>query len=122
MCVSLWVHSRGTGLIITGGRSCYQCASSSVTPGQSILPPLCSRRLSSRSIPELSCTHKYCRKPDLRVLPLAPPGLCELSYKRSTCTTYIMMHICHVGKSRNTKCVGEKCQSSMVAHKKSSYL
>lgn len=45
-------------LAFAGGRlACYQCASSSVAPAQSIVPLLCSRRLSGRSMPELKHSH-----------------------------------------------------------------
>lgn len=51
--------SRRTRLLaFAGGRlACYQCASSSVAPGQSIVPLLCSRRLSGRSMPGLKRSH-----------------------------------------------------------------
>lgn len=62
--------SRRTRLLaFAGGRlACYQCASSSVAPGQSIVPLLCSRRLSGRSMPGLKRSHTRAH-----MLPMPPP-------------------------------------------------
>lgn len=96
--------SRRTRLLaFAGGRlACYQCASSSVAPGQSIVPLLCSRRLSGRSMPGLKRSHTRAHmlpqppppphKTRPASLTLGGPGsLCGALQRRSGCTTRITM-------------------------------
>lgn len=92
VCVSVHslVQEVGNGAFsIAGGRSCYQCASSSVTPGQSIVPLLCSRRLSGRSMLG-SSTRRHAHnhnartsytKHDLHLLPLVALSLFAVPYR-----------------------------------------
>lgn len=79
VCVLMGTEEGHRAFNIVGGRSCYQCVNSSETPGQSIVPSLCSRRLSGRSMQRLSPASTHTTH-DLHLLPLAHLALYVLLY------------------------------------------